>query len=160
MIRSFVGAMALVAAAAVATPAAAADFTGPRVGVNVGIAGDDALSTDVKTYGVNVGYDLKVGDAIVGATAEYQDGFENNVPRDLSATARLGTKVADNALIYATGGYTALALDGQHENGYRFGAGAELAVTKNVSLGVEQRYSNYGHGLDVFQTVAGLTVRF
>lgn len=160
MIRSFVGAMALVAAAAVATPAMAADFTGPRVGVNLGIAGDDVLSTDVKTYGVNVGYDLKVGDAIVGATVEYQDAFENNQPRDLSAALRLGTKVADNALIYATGGYTNLRFGGESEAGYRLGAGAELAISKSVSATVEQRYSNYGHGFDGYQTVAGLTLRF
>lgn len=148
------------ALALAATPAAAADFTGARVGANVGIVGDDVLSTDVKTFGVNAGYDLAVGNAIVGATLEYQDSFENNVPRELSASARIGTKLAADLLGYGTVGYTRLGISGNDAEGLRLGVGAEYAVSKNVSLVVEQRHTEYGAGANAEQTVAGLNIRF
>jgi outer membrane immunogenic protein len=148
------------ALALAATPAAAADFTGPRVGANLGIAGDDVLSTDVKTYGVNGGFDFAVGDAIVGGTLEYQDSFRNNTPRELSASARIGTKLASNLLGYGTVGYTRLGTAGADAEGLRLGVGAELALTNHVALVVEQRHTEYGAGANAEQTVAGLNIRF
>ncbi len=155
--------MILVAGAALAlaaTPAAAADFTGPRVGANLGIAGENFLSDKGTTYGLNAGYDTKLAGAIVGATVEFQDGFDKNTPRDLAVSVRAGFQPTAASLLYATVGYTNLRLRGEENGGVRVGVGGELAVSKNIALTVEQRYADYGHGDNGFQTVAGVNVRF
>lgn len=152
--------LALAAAAALfATPAAAEDFTGPRVGATVGVAGGDLGDRDLTTYGVNVGYDLKVAPGlIVGATAEYQRDTDGDV-RDLAVSGRVGTPLSSNVLVYATGGYTNIAAGAVDLNGYRVGGGVEVALGGGLSLGVEQRYADYD-GLTGYQTVAGLNLRF
>ena len=154
--------LASVAALAVSTPAFAQDFTGPRVGATIGLADDDFAGTEVFTYGVNAGYDFKLGGAIVGGTVEYQDSSEDGVGRDLSAVARVGGKISNNALLYGLAGYSNLGIDGTgiEIDGARFGAGAEVAVAKNVYGQFEYRYTNYQYGLELHQMVLGLGVRF
>jgi outer membrane immunogenic protein len=153
---------AAVAALFVAAPAAAADFSGPRASVHVGFADDDVFGTDVFTYGGQVGYDYQTeGGAVFGITGEYQNSKDTG--RDLSATLRAGGKPADNVLIYALGGYTNLGVGSGtdvHLDGIRVGGGVEVALGRNAFVNVEQRYSNYELGVDGFQTVAGIGIRF
>jgi outer membrane immunogenic protein len=161
------------AAAAVAlcacSAANAADFTGPRVGGTVGIAGDDfgGFSNGEFTYGVNAGYDFDLGTAVVGGTVEYQDSSEDFVGRDLSATFRAGAKAGENVLVYGLAGYTNLsantsALIGTdiELDGFRVGAGLEVAVGPNAYIQLEERYSNYEADVDGWQTVVGVGFRF
>jgi outer membrane immunogenic protein len=153
--------LALAAATVFAAPAHAqtANFSGPRVGATVGFADDDILGTETFTYGGNVGYDVNLGNAVVGVTGEYQDSDESG--RDLSIVARAGAPVGGKALIYGLGGYTNLSSGtGIKLDGLRVGAGVEVAVSPNVFFNVEQRYSNYEADIDGFQTVAGLGFRF
>lgn len=152
---------AAVALAAVAAPAFAADFTGPRVGANVGIAGDDVFSDDLTTYGVNVGYDIALTDGVIGGvTVEYGDS--NKTGRDLSATARVGVKVLDRALVYGLAGYTNLGAENVNVrfDGYRVGGGLEVAVAGPVYATAEYRYSNYEGGFDGHTTLVGVGFRF
>ena len=156
---------ALAAATLFAAPAYAQDagtsanFSGPRVGAVVGFADDDFAGTDTFTYGANVGYDFDLGNAIVGVTGEYQDSDESG--RELALVARAGAPVGSQALVYGLAGYSNLGSGtGFHLDGVRVGAGVEVAVSPNVFLNVEQRYSNYEAGVDGFQTVAGLGFRF
>ena len=158
--------LAAVAAFAAAAPAAAQEvasetstFTGPRIGLNVGFADDDIFGTELFTYGIEAGYDADLGGAVVGGSVELQDSDDTG--RDIGITARVGGKVSPNALIYATAGYTNLKpFDGLKLDGYRIGVGGELAFGEMGFAKLEQRYSNYELGVDAFQTVLGVGVRF
>jgi len=125
-------------------------------------------------YGVGVGYDFDMGGLVLGVEGEWMEseadtnydlsddvglGIANlSTGRDLYAGARVGYKVGSNAMIYAKGGYTnarynILASDGTTDtrnnvnlDGWRAGAGVEVAITKNAFVKAEYRYSNYTNG--------------
>ncbi|HEY0084577.1 MAG TPA: outer membrane beta-barrel protein, partial [Allosphingosinicella sp.] len=85
--------LAAAAAFAFAAPAAAADFAGPRVGVTIGVIGDDIVDTDVTSFGLEAGYDWDLGGAVAGIQAEYQNDFDGDIGHELAATARVGGKI-------------------------------------------------------------------
>lgn len=156
--------IATVAAATIATPALAQEaapstFTGARIGANVGFADDDLFGTEVFTYGVEGGYDVDLGGAVVGATAEVQDSKDTG--RDLSLTARAGVKATPTTLVYGLAGYSNLKVfDGLKLDGLRLGAGVEVAAAPNVSVKFEQRYTDYELGAHIWQSVVGIGFRF
>ena len=167
---------------------------------------NDDESIDGVMYGVGAGYDFSAGGVLVGVEGEYTDssaktGFDNGdfegfglgrveTGRDLYIGARVGAIVAPNTLAYVKGGYTnarynILASDGETElrtnfdtDGYRLGAGVEVAFSPNLFTKFEYRYSNYSEGeldfendnvpdsqrfdidLDRHQIVAGVGYRF
>lgn len=182
-------AAALAASTLIAAPAFAQDtdptFTGLRVGVIGGydiirpgstedsdIDGDDQ-NVDGFLYGVEAGYDIGVGGAVVGVEAELSDstgkveaqstdpnffGFgEVGTGRDIYVGLRAGVLASPSTLIYAKGGYTnarlnVLATDGTTElrenfelDGWRIGAGVEKAIGTNAYAKLEYRYSNYSN---------------
>jgi outer membrane immunogenic protein len=158
--------LALSASAFVATPALAQDaavaaghdFTGPRVGVNVGFADDSIFGTEAFTYGADVGYDFAVGNAVLGVTAEIEDS--KDISRELALTARAGARVGSNGLLYVTGGYSNIRAYGVNVDGFRLGVGGELGLGQNAYVKLEQRYGNYEYGLDLYQTMIGAGFRF
>ena len=174
--------------AALATPAFAQDADSPFTGLRVqGVTGYDSLragssvdddgndnndqTADGLLYGAAVGYDVDLGNVVIGPEAEisgstadtdYDDGdFEGfgygNVSsgRDLYLGARIGVKANENMMFYAKGGYTNAKLnvrsnDGTTEfdddydlDGYRVGGGLEYAFGRNMFTNIEYRYSNY-----------------
>ena len=174
--------------AAIATPAMAQDsdsaFSGPRVEGIVGydvlkagssvdddVNADNDQSIDGITYGVAAGYDIDLGNVVIGPEAEFTwssadteydngdwEGFgfgSVNAGRDLYLGARVGIKAAPDLLVYGKGGYTNAKLnilsdDGTTEfdedydlDGWRGGAGAEYAMNDNMFFKLEYRYSNY-----------------
>lgn len=181
-------AAALVASTTLAAPAFAQDdastsFTGPRVGIVGGydiirpgssedsdLDGDDQ-NVDGFLYGVELGYDFSIGNAVLGVEAELSDttgkvkanstdpdffGFgEVGTGRDIYVGVRAGVLASPSTLIYAKGGYTnarlnVLASDGTTEldenfelDGWRLGAGVEKAIGTNTFAKLEYRYSNY-----------------
>lgn len=187
---------------ALATPAMAqstedSPFQGPRAGILLGYDQTGAgSSVDDDTneenndqsiegvgYGVQVGYDLDTGGAVVGIEAEYMDStadtefsdgdFEGfglgsvDSNRDLYVGLRAGVKATPNTLIYAKGGYTnakfdVLSSDGTTEysddfdtDGYRVGAGVEYAMDTGMYIKGEYRYSNYSEAeVDMEGTLA------
>ncbi len=181
--------VALAASTAFAAPAFAQDtnptFTGLRVGVNGGydsispgstadsdFEGDDQ-SVDGFLYGVEAGYDIALGGALVGVEAELSDstgkvetdtsdpeffGFGRvTADRDIYVGLRAGVLATPATLVYVKGGYTnarlnLLASDGETEfdenfklDGYRLGAGIEQAIGTNAFAKIEYRYSNYSN---------------
>lgn len=169
-------------------------------------SGDDESSEGL-LYGVGVGYDVAVGsNAIIGAEAEFSDStaktkFENgdfegfglgrvSTGRDLYLGARAGLVVSPKTLVYVKGGYTnarynVVGSDGTTDyrekidtDGWRVGAGAELALNENLFTKIEYRYSKYSEGeidfenpdipdsdrfgidTDRHQIVAGIGMRF
>lgn len=173
---------------ALATPAMAqsdSPFNGPRIGViggydqtGAGSSIDDDTensendqSVEGFGYGIEAGYDIDTGGAVIGVEAEYMDStagteFESGdfesfglgaveTNRDLYVGLRAGAKVTPNTLIYAKGGYTnakfdLTSTDGTSEftsdidtDGYRVGAGVEYAMGSGMYIKGEYRYSNY-----------------
>ena len=167
-------------------------------------AGDLDQSINDVTYGVGAGYDMNMGGVVLGVEGEWMKsqaktdydtfGFTEfgvaniEAGRDLYAGVRVGVPLGSKALIYAKGGYTnarfnVLATDNVTDtqtdidvDGWRAGAGAELALSKNMFVKAEYRYSNYGQGevqapsglesdrfnvdVDRHQVVAGFGIRF
>ena len=147
------------------------DSSQPGSSVNVPGAND---TFDGVNYGVGVGYDFDMGSAVIGVEGEYMEseastefdttgvtgfGVSNlEAGRDLYVGARAGVKVGPNSLVYAKAGYTngsynVLAsnntTDTQNDlnlDGWRVGGGAEVAVSNNVFVKGEYRYSQYQEG--------------
>ena len=138
--------------------AAAATFTGPRIGANVGFADDSIFGTEAFTYGAEVGYDVAVGNAVLGITGEVQDN--KDIKRELALTGRAGARVGSNALLYVTGGYSNIRAYGENIDGVRVGLGGELAIGSNAFAKVEQRYGNYQYGIELYQSLLGFGFRF
>lgn len=124
---------ALLAAAAIAGPAAAQDtrnaaaFNGAFVGGQIGWQ-QDRQSLDLNTvppsttrakgdglaYGGQLGYDLNLGGGVVGIETSLTGRtgtnrfptFDLEPGRTINVTARAGVLVAPDALLYARGGYS------------------------------------------------------
>lgn len=185
LLATTVAALGLGAAAPAFAQATDRPFTGPRVGAILGwdglrpgstedsdIRGDDQ-SADGLLYGVDAGYDIGLGGAVVGVEGEItgSTGKVDNDPRDVNdfgygrvkagrdlyLGARAGVTLNPTTLLYVKGGYTNARLDltrgdtttetGRHFNldGYRVGAGVEKQLTRNAYVKAEYRYSNYGN---------------
>ncbi len=157
----------LIAAAAVSTlvaaPAFAQDFSGPRVGVELGMFGDDVFSTQDTTYGVNVGYDYDLGSTVFGVTGSYTGIFNDNNAdfRELGISARAGIKPGASTLVYGTAGYSNIDTDfiSGSLDGVKVGLGVEQSFG-NLFANVETRYGNYEAGVETYQTVLGVGYRF
>lgn len=181
------------------------DITKAGSSVDDDLNADNDESMEGLLYGGAIGYDMNLGGLVVGVEGELTDStaktkFENgdfegfgfgNVKagRDLYVGARLGAVVAPNALLYVKGGYTNARFnirssDGTvtyrekfDSDGWRAGAGAEVALDNNIYTKLEYRYSNYSKAeidfggdlpdsdrfdvdVDRHQIVAGVGVRF
>ncbi len=153
-------ALALVAA----TPAFAADFTGPRIEATAGV--DDVKNVsdfnDV-TYGAAVGLDanlFNLKNVVVGVEASVDNVF--NKQREIAGSARLGYVVGDAALVYVKAGYANLsnALAGKTAEGVRVGGGVDVAVAGPFYVGAEYRYSDFGSNFGKHQGLVKVGVRF
>ncbi|RIV84448.1 porin family protein [Aurantiacibacter xanthus] len=157
---------AAAAATLIATPAfaqgTAASFTGPRVGVEIGVADDDFLGTEETTYGFNAGYDFDLGKVVLGATVNYTDVFDGDDIdfRELGVGARAGVKVDPSALLYATVGYSDISVSNLSVDGVKLGLGGEVALGQHLYANLETRYASYDFDIDVYQTVIGVGYRF
>jgi outer membrane immunogenic protein len=132
-------------------------------------------SIDGVEYGAVVGYDAPVGTNLrIGAEASYAGSsagrdYNNSQPtvfnlgnvqadRDIYVGGRVGYVTSPSTMIYAKGGYTnqrysVTGSDGTTNlgqkldtDGFRVGAGAEFAVSRNAYIGAEYRYSKYSKG--------------
>ncbi|MEC3910757.1 porin family protein [Sphingobium sp. CR2-8] len=155
----------------------AGNFGGFKLGV---VAGYDKVSLEYEDvsasddgvlYGVTAGYDLDLGNAVIGLELEASDSSAKQrftdlifsgdraklaTGRDLYVGARIGIPVSPNLLIYAKGGYVngrvkltydggaALILtDSDTLDGWRLGGGLELTNPTHFAR-IEYRYSDYG----------------
>lgn len=152
------------AVALIAAPAFAQDFSGPRVGVEVGVVGDDFASTDKGTYGAELGYDFDLGNVVVGPQVAATSLFspEGTGYRELSVGARVGVKVTSSTLAYVAGSYSnidAKGLPGELD-GAKVGVGIEQNLTDHLYAGIETRYGNYQSGVELYSTAIRLGYRF
>ena len=148
------------AAAVIATPAMASDFTGIRAEVTAGL--DDVtrgVDPTKVTYGAAVGLDAELyKNIVVGAEATLDNVFDR---RNVGAAVRVGYVVADTALVYGKVGYAnwkqtpTRALDG-----LRLGAGVEANVYKSVYAKAEYRYTDFERGVGQHGGLVGVGLRF
>ena len=177
-------ATAVSAAVLGATPAlaeaASAAPAGPRVEALVGYDRVKALGEKDGgvLFGLGAGYDFAVSNGVsLGADIEAtestqkegdEDIAEVKAGRDLYAGGRVTFAVSPSANLYLKGGYTNArfkATDGidtvaENFDGYRLGAGGQMAVSGKAYVGAEYRYSNYEHGLSRNQVALTAGTRF
>jgi outer membrane immunogenic protein len=184
-VKQYLFASAAVAATLLgATPALAQDApaapTGPRVEAIVGYDRVKALGEKDggALFGIGAGYDFAVGPAVsIGADVEAsestqkegdEDIAEVKAGRDLYAGGRVTLAVSPTANLYVKGGYTNAcfkATDGvdtfsENFDGFRLGAGGQLALAGKAYVGAEYRYSNYEAGLERNQVALTVGTRF
>jgi len=180
-VKQILFATAASAASLIATPALAqAAPVGPRVEAVVGYDKVKALgeSDGGALFGVGAGYDFAVAPSVsIGIDAEAtgstqkvgdEDIASVEAGRDLYAGGRLSVAVSPSANLYVKGGYTNArfkASDGvdsfsENFDGYRLGAGGQLAVSGKAYVGGEYRYSNYEDGLKRHQLALTVGTRF
>ena len=166
-----------------ATPAlaqAAPAPAGPRVEAVVGYDRVKALGEKDggALFGIGAGYDVAVGPSLsLGADIEATESTQKvgdediaqvKAGRDLYAGGRITYAVSPTANLYVKGGYTNAkfkATDGvdsfsENFDGYRLGAGGQLALSGKAYVGAEYRYSNYEQGLARNQVAMTVGTRF
>jgi outer membrane immunogenic protein len=183
-VKKILFATAASAAVLGATPAFAQEApvapTGPRVEAVVGYDRVKALGEKDGgiLYGIGAGYDFAVGSGVsLGADIEATDSTQKEgdpdiaqvkAGRDLYAGGRVTFAVSPSANLYVKGGYTNArfkATDGEvtdsaNFDGFRIGAGGQLAVSGKAYVGAEYRYSNYEQGLSRNQVALTVGTRF
>jgi outer membrane immunogenic protein len=128
--------------------------------------------------GGHAGYNLQTGNFVFGVEGdiEYADlqGDDNGKGGDVNAfdsdfmasiRGRLGYAL-DRALVYATGGVAFLDLDGKDKDlgingvdysftGWTIGAGIDYALTDDLSIGAEYRFTDFGSETEGFTSAEG-----
>lgn len=153
---------------------------GPRVEALVGYDRVKAIGEKDggALFGIGAGYDFAVGPSVsLGADIEATESTQKvgdediaqvKAGRDLYAGGRITYAVSPTANLYVKGGYTNArfkATDGEDSfaenfDGYRLGAGGQLALTGKAYVGAEYRYSNYERGLSRNQVALTVGTRF
>lgn len=165
--------------AMLAVPAAAQDFSGPRVGVLLGVSGDDSPFDDSEfTYGGVIGYDYAVSPTVsIGVEGDLasvsmdDEDFGIDVDnRQLSAALRGTYALSPRTALFVSGGYTNLELEAADVSvdfdGFRVGGGAEFAIGTRLYASTEYRYSEYDLGdfnagdAGIHSALVGLGLRF
>jgi len=183
-VKKILYAAAVTAAVLGATPALAQGApvapSGPRVEAIVGY--DRVKAAGEKDggvlFGIGAGYDYAVGNGVaIGADLEATDSTQKEgdadvaqvkAGRDLYAGGRVTLAVSPAANLYVKGGYTNArfkATDGEDSasenfDGFRLGAGGQLAISGKAYVGAEYRYSNYEKGLSRNQVALTVGTRF
>lgn len=190
MRASIIAFASLIAIAATATPAAAAEGQF-RAEVHAGWdhTRTDGFKDDGVVYGVGLGYDLNVGkNAFVGIDLSADDSTMKECEsssilandklclragRDLAAGIRAGFNVSEVGKVYALAAYTnarfrfdyttpagVTTSDAENLDGFRIGAGYQHAFGGNTYGKVEYRYSNYENDVTRHQVLLGVGVTF
>lgn len=171
MIKALAAALAVLAIHS--SPAMAQEEARPFSGFSVtGVLGVDHNRNFVKAtgalYGVQIGYDLPLGSAIVGVEGEISGSTAKKCGTDISSTpvsnntscfragpdayigARAGVVVGNSTLLYAKGGYTS----------FRMGESFSYSATPNANFATKAYRGGYRVGAGLEQAIApNLSVR-
>jgi outer membrane immunogenic protein len=177
-------AFALLAAAAIAGPAAAQDapnFNGPFVGVQLGWQQDRQSLTsgtvppvtirekgDGFAYGGQIGYDVNLGSAVVGVEASLTGRtgtnrfptFDLEAGRTFNITGRAGFLVSPDGLLYARGGWSNARFNivnpaGPGEDRNGFTVGAGYEQVLGRNVSARLEYNYADYGDDLLPGIGG-----
>lgn len=133
---------------------AASDWTGFYTGLQLGYAdmdGVDPLDGNNTSYGFHAGYDLDLGDFVIGGELDYdKTDVDLGGAASVDSVARLKLKGGydlGNTLIYATAGAARADTSVGDETGPFAGIGITYKVTDNYTVGMEvleHRFSDVG----------------
>ncbi|WP_164857252.1 outer membrane protein [Sphingomonas crocodyli] len=182
-----------------AAPTIAAPFSGPHVGIQLGaversasatIAGRTLRGSDTAfSYGALAGYDLSLGQAVVGVQVEVNgatgavradDGagtFSDFDPKwGYAVSTRAGFLATPNLLLYGRLGYSAervrevfggptilivaIPPKARWLSGSQYGGGAEFALSPTTSIRAEYRRNDYTSRYKANQFLTGGIFRF
>ncbi len=172
VLSSVAAAALLVSTSAFAAEGFGGVYAGGQIGYDsYGIDLDDgvdsvSLNADGIEGGIYVGYNWLFDRVVVGVegqaalsdadtTISTEDfDFSLKAKETYGISARVGTLIGDNALVYVLGGWVntrfkadAAGLlsgdDSERLNGWRAGVGVEAKVSENVSVRAEYAYSDY-----------------
>lgn len=177
-------AFALLAAAAIAGPAAAQEaknFNGPFIGGQIGWQ-QDRQSLDLSTvppstvrtkgdgfaYGGQLGYDLNLGGGVIGVetsltgrtgTSRFPT-FDLESGRTINVTARAGWLVTPEGLLYARGGYSNARFSianpaGGAENRDGYTVGAGYEQMLGKNVSARIEYNYSDYGNDTLPGIGG-----
>ena len=159
------------ASAAIAAPASASDFAGPRIEVTAG-ADDVTAGVDPTniTYGGVVGYDLQIGKIVAGVEATAANVFDY---ADLGAGARIGYTLNENILTYGRVGYSNLERPQTctgirpvvcrataNLEGVTAGGGIEMKLAGPAFVKAEYRYTDFDGAAGRHAGLVGFGLRF
>jgi len=155
---------ALVALAS-ASPAMAQSFEGPRIEATIG-GGDvnRVIDKSDTNYGAAVGYDFAVAPKVrVGIEANTDNVFDRD--RTYGVQARAGYVLARKLLVYGAVGYEDFNQLTRRQgyrslDGFRYGGGVEMALTRNVFAKAEFRRTELGGGISKEVGLVGGGLRF
>lgn len=176
--------IAAFAAAAAFVPAAANAKAYVQVQGGIDHVKVDGGSDDGATFGGAVGYEIPLGETVfigLEGSADFSTVKECadlsltetacvKAGRDLSAVARLGTKLGGSTSVYVLGGYTNARIkasyddgitkitDGANLDGFRLGAGFKMNFNERFYGKVEYRYSNYEAGVSRHNGLVGIGI--
>lgn len=166
-------------------PRVSAEAGWGRVAGN-GTAGDGfvygaTLGYDVASGNVRIGPEIGIADSTQDTCKPYAAAGTNarecgRADRDLYAGVRVGYTVTPSVLVYGKVGYANTRFTDHYKDvsaaaaptprfdddhsGYRLGAGAEFALTRQFYLSGEYRYSQYQDHLHQNQILGGVGFRF
>lgn len=166
----------LLFAALIAMPAAsfAQDWAGPYAGVQLGGSDIDVdgapLDGDGTSYGIFAGYNIQNGVLVYGGEIDYDetDYDIGNGAQEVDTTYRIKGKIGTElggGLAYGTAGFVWATSPGLgDDDGYLIGAGYDLPVSNNITIGGEVLYHEFddynNSGLDVGVTTFKARVGF
>jgi outer membrane immunogenic protein len=148
-------------------------WTGVYGGVHGGLdmaelsaGGPLGISESAIGYGVHGGYDHHFAGTmlVLGMAGDHTWTDAVAIERHWSVTGRAGIAVG-NAMPYALAGYKRAEVPGISLDGWVAGGGIEFALSKNLFLGGEYRFSSYdlptwASGIDAEQHEVRATLKF
>lgn len=127
--------LALVASAALATPALANEARVEARGGAIWYGGNSDA-----TAGIAAGYDFDLGSmAFAGMEVSADKILTSGTHTAVGFTGRLGAKLGESAKLFGTGGYTTSPCSSCDGN-WHMGAGVNYDLTKSVYLTTEYRH--------------------
>lgn len=182
-------ALSLLASLAVASPALAETFSGPYLGIEIGLdnyetklPGVNGVSQNGVVGGVYAGYDIPLSSSIfagVEANASLSDAkstvddgtdvFRLKSKESFGASARLGAMLNDSTGVYGRVGWVntkfkasvnGVGAGSDNDDALALGGGIETRVGSNASVRLEYTYADYSDSVSNNQIKAGVAYRF
>ncbi len=147
------------AAATLAVPAAAGDWTGfyggAQIGYATGSVDPGSLGIDGTDYGIHAGYNRDMGEWVLGGELTYSGAsYDYDFPIPVEGTALVTVKLRAGydlgpGLLYGVAGWSKTWVDSPllpnsiSDDGALFGLGYEHRISDQISIGAEYNHNTF-----------------